>query len=87
MVTTVTISDVLIGEQETYTSFVFGEIRNENNEAVPYLKFRNYGEAAEMGLFLNANPNNTPEAFGDTDTQPKYCWYLTLVNLPEGGVE
>lgn len=87
VVTTVTISDVLIGEQETYTSFVFGEIRNENNEAVPYLKFRNYGKAAEMGLFLNANPYNTPEAFGDTDTQPKYCWYLTLVNLPEGGVE
>ena len=90
VVTTVTISDVLIGEQETYTSFVFGEIRNENNEAVPYLKFRNYGEAAKMGLFLNANPDNTPEAFGDfseSKETAKYCWYLTPVNLTEGGAE
>ena len=85
VVTTITQSyaKILNDEQEVETTFSFNEIRDASYNAIPYVKFRNYGAtAANFGLFSNGNPDNTPEKFGDSDTQPSFCWYLTPVILP-----
>ena len=91
IVTTKTMSKAAILQEPapTYTTFSFGEYRNENNLCLPYVKFKNYSDddTVKSGLYTNGNKLNTPELFGDNDADPSYCWYLTLVDLPEGGAK
>ena len=94
-VETITYSKSLLGYMPTETVFCFDEFRNSDNVAIPYVKFKNTGygtsgETVNSGIYSNGNPDNTPEAFGDfseSKETAKYCWYLTPVNLTEGGAE
>ena len=74
---------------QTDTSFEFLETRNENNEAIPYIKFKNIGSpTVQMGLYINAGYEQEWMDFEDKqDSNSKYCWYLALVDLSEGDVE
>ena len=91
IVTTETMSKAAILSKfaPTETTFSFGEYRNENNLCLPYVKFKNYSDngTVKSGLYTNGNKLNTPESFGDNDADPSYCWYLTLVDLSEGGAK
>ena len=74
---------------QTDTSFEFLETRNENNKAIPYIKFKNIGSpTVQMGLYINAGYEQEWTDFEDKqDSNSKYCWYLALVDPSEGDVE
>ena len=93
-VLTITSSDSgVIGMVDTATTFEFNETRNENNVAIPYVKFKNtgygtLGATVKFGLYSNeAYKTEYIDFEAGPDSDAKYCWYLAPVNLPEGGTE
>ena len=87
-VTTETISYASIlptTQQKTNTTFIFNETRDENNEAVPYIKFKNIGQGmVKWGLYSNKDYKTEWEKFETTaDPDAQYCWYLSPVDLSE----
>lgn len=79
IVTTVTLSVALGVDNETITTFEFGE-RFVDGVAQPYIRFEN--KAGDEGLaYLGLHKNNNPQnmEFGDDlpDDDVPYNWYLT----------
>lgn len=71
--------------QKTNTTFIFNETRDENNEAVPYIKFKNIGQGmVTLGLYSNKDYKTEWEKFETiADPDAEYCWYLSPVDLSE----
>lgn len=95
-VLTITSSDSgigFIGMVDTATTFEFNETRNENNVAIPYVKFKNtgygkWGGTVTLGLYSNeAYKTEYIDFESSLDPDAKYCWYLVPVNLTEGDAE
>ena len=89
-VLTITSSDSgVIGMVDTATTFEFNETRNENNVAIPYVKFKNtgygtLGVTVKFGLYSNeAYKTEYIDFEASLDPDAQYCWYLSPVDLSE----
>ena len=87
IVTTETYSYAILDNQRTDTTFYFDETRDENNNAVPYIKFKNIGYGfVNLGLYKNGEAGTEYLKFeAEKDPDAEYCWYLSFVQ--KGGAE
>ena len=76
-------------DADTETSFYFMENDiDDDGEVEPFVKFYNYGETASLGLYKNANADIEWKKFeGSKPNQPEYTFYLSPVDISEGGAE
>lgn len=84
------IPGLFMSDQQTNTTFSFCETRDEEYKAVPYIKFKNIGAPGSLvglGLYTNNDENECEKFNAEKDSDPQYCWYLSLVDLSEGGAK
>lgn len=93
VISTITWSTAALGSFEmpptdTETIFYFNEVRNEDGSITPYIKFYNYGETAKLGLYTNVDADTEWKHFEtNKPNQPEYTFYLSPVDITEGGAE